>query len=258
MIRPRTLLPLALLLPFACSEGEAHAHVTGDAAGTAPCCEVESSEPDAAEQLAALAPEELDGPVSVRDMSMSELLGNAPAAPTIPADGTGLPDLGALPEFSLFDETGAAFTRADMLGDVWVVDFIFTRCSGPCPDMSKQFMALQEQGVPARFLSITVDPGYDSPQVLSKYRTNWGAEAERWKLLTGAHASIQELGNEGFKLPINATEEPVEGMGPMFHSGKFALVDAEGRVRAYYRYNDTLELAQLAKDAAALSALLPG
>ncbi|GJM23507.1 MAG: hypothetical protein DHS20C15_34220 [Planctomycetota bacterium] len=260
MIPLRTLFPALLLLPLACSEGEVHAHMSGDAeAGElAPCCA--EPEVDEAEKLAALAPEGLDADessVTVRDMSMSDLLGDEPAL-TDPEDGTGLPNLGVLPEFSLIDEAGAEFTRANMLGDVWIVDFIFTRCAGPCPDMSKQFMALQEQGVPARFLSITVDPSYDSPQVLNDYRTNWGAEAERWKLLTGANESIHALGNDGFKMPTNATETPVEGMPRAFHSGNFALVDAAGRVRGYYSYNDKLELAELAKQAGKLAELLPG
>lgn len=259
----RTLLPLALLLPLACSESDAHAHVTGD--DVAPCCEIPADDTaavDTPEELAALAPEQLDddtdGSVEVRDMSMSELMGEAKQEPVMPDDGTGLADHGTLPEFSLIDATGAPFTRANMLGDVWIVDFIFTRCAGPCPDMSREYVKLQEQDVPARFLSITVDPGYDSPQVLDKYRANWGAEAERWTLLTGANAEIHALGNDGFKLPTNATEAPMEGMPQAFHSGKFALVDHAGRVRGYYDYRDVLQMQQLASDAAKLSELLPG
>lgn len=230
---------------------------SGDAAladVAAACCEDELNAPgpDGADELAALAPVD-DGSTT---LSLDELMGGGADAPARVDDGTGLPNHGALPEFSLVSDAGVDFDLASMRGDVWVVDFIFTRCAGPCPQMSSTFADLVRDELPARLLSVTVDPGFDSPKVLSDYRTDWEVEADRWTLLTGSREGVRELAENGFKLPVNTSaDETVDGMGPLFHSGKFALVDAEGRVRGYYDYRDALELEKLARDAAALKAV---
>ena len=74
-----------------------------------------------------------------------------------------------LPDFHLTDQSGNAFSRDDLTGKVWVADFIFTTCAGPCPIMSSQFTELQDRfsHLPDfRLLSISVNPEYDTPQVL--------------------------------------------------------------------------------------------
>ena len=73
-------------------------------------------------------------------------------------DDTGLPDHGQLPEFTLVGDDGKPFTRKELTGDVWVVDFIFTRCGVTCGKMSDVYAALLEEQLGARFLSVTVDP----------------------------------------------------------------------------------------------------
>lgn len=194
-----------------------------------------------------------DTPVAAeqgRTFTSPELLS---AAPEPIEDGTGLPNHGELPEFALINDAAQPFGKDDLLGSTWVVDFIFTHCAGPCPIMSQLFAGLIEEELPARFLSITVDPQRDSPQVLTEYRRQHGGSAEDWRLLTGGHEAIQRLAEDGFRLPVNAGVEAVTGMPPMFHSGKFALVDALGRVRGYYNYNDRLALDQLREDIALLA-----
>ena len=180
-----------------------------------------------------------------RTVSLDELLSGGPEPID---DGTGLTNHGELPEFALLDDSAKPFGKKQLLGSVWVVDFIFTHCAGPCPIMSQLFAGLSKEGLPTRFLSITVDPRRDSPQVLAEYRQRHKAEAKDWRLLTGSHEAIQKLAETGFRVPVNAGVEPVMGMPPMFHSGKFALVDQQGRVRGYYNYNDRLALDQLRAD----------
>ena len=188
---------------------------------------------------------ETDDDAGTTTFTVAELLANAP--PEI-EDGTGLPNYGSLPEFSLIDDTAQPFGREQLLGQTWVVDFIFTNCAGPCPKMSQTYRQLQNEDLPARFLSVTVDPVRDDPQTLARYRDNMGGTKEDWRLLTGSHEALQGLADNGFKLPVNATPDEYLGMGPMFHSGKFALVDSAGRVRGYYNYNDALALDQLRAD----------
>lgn len=164
-------------------------------------------------------------------------------------DGTGLPILTTLPEFELIAEDGKPFRNADMAGRVWVVDFIFTRCGSTCPAQSAVFRKLLEDELPAQFLSVTIDPERDGPAELTGYREKWGGGDEDWRLLTGAPEAIRHLGEGGFRLPVNvAGTESVAGMPPLFHSGKFALVDVAGRVRGYYDYSDKLSIKQLRAD----------
>jgi protoheme IX farnesyltransferase len=169
-----------------------------------------------------------------------------------PITAGGLPSLGRLPEFSLVRQDGTTFTRDDLAGDPWIVDFIFTSCAGACVPMTQTMTKLQAEGLPARFLSISVDPARDSPQALTDYRTKWQGDPERWTLLTGSDAAIGTLGRDGFKLSIGTGAAPVEGMPSLFHSEKYALVDGAGWVRGYYDSNDSLELARLRQDVARL------
>jgi len=169
------------------------------------------------------------------------------------ADEDALPDHGPLPEFVLVDDAGRDFIRKDLLGHVWVVDFIFTRCAVTCGQMSDVYARLIAEGLPTRFLSVTVDPRNDGPEQLVQYRTRYGGEAPTWRLLTGRPEDIQYFAEVGFRLPVNAGVEEVAGMPPLFHSGKFALVDASAHVRGYYDYRDELELKRLRADIARLA-----
>jgi protein SCO1/2 len=155
-----------------------------------------------------------------------------------------LPVYAEVPEFSLNDETGATFGRENLLGKVWVADFIFTRCAGICPLMSAHTQKLQKDMPFAHFVSFTTDPAYDSPQVLAAYAKNYGAEPGRWVFLTGAKETLDRIA-VAFKM--NKLDEP------MMHSGSFVLIDREGKVRGFYNSDDTERLSALRKDALALS-----
>ncbi len=178
--------------------------------------------------------------------------GSQPAAPAAP-QGADAPDLGLLPEFSLIDQDGRPFTRAEMAGAPWVVDFIFTSCAGMCVPMTSAFTRLQQEGLPAKFLSISVDPRRDSPAALSAYRAKWEGDVARWTLAVGSHEAVRDLAERGFKLPLETGAPTVDGMPELFHSNKFALVDGAGRVRGYYASDDALELDRLRRDLAALT-----
>ena len=173
-------------------------------------------------------------------------------------DGTGLADHGPVPEFALIAQDGLPFTRADMLGSVWVVDFIFTSCAGICIPMTRTLVDLQREPLPARFLSVSVDPVRDSPPVLTEFRRKWEGDERRWTLATGTAQAVEALGNDGFHLPVGAGVTPMEGAPSLFHSEKYALVDARGRVRGYYDSNDKLALDALRRDIAKLAAQAPG
>lgn len=145
----------------------------------------------------------------------------------------------ALPEFALTDDKGQPFTRADLAGGrVSIVNFIFTRCQGPCPRMTSAMAGLQAQlrETPMwprlQLVSVSVDPEYDTPPVLAQYAGWAHAEAGKWRFVTGSRAAVWDLIVEGFKLPVGeAVDNPDE---PIYHSQKFVLVDGQGRVRGAY------------------------
>jgi protein SCO1/2 len=145
---------------------------------------------------------------------------------------------GKISNFKLQDQEGRVFGSESLKGSPWVANFIFSRCQGPCPLMSKNFSDLQKilpEDSPVKLVSFTVDPGYDSVEVLEEYADNYNADENRWHFLTGSKEEIYRLGRNDFKL---TTEEVVDVKTDFIHSVKMILVDSEGRIRAYYQGTD--------------------
>jgi protein SCO1 len=158
-----------------------------------------------------------------------------------------LPSLGGVPEFTLTDQTGAEFVSAPMLaGRVWVADFFFTTCPGPCPRMSSQMHQLQTalaaQGI--RLVSMTVDPDHDTPPVLAEYSKHFEAQAGVWFFLTGPREALNRLDRDVFKLG--------QVDGSLDHSTRFILVDRKSQVRGYYLTSEADAIARLIADAKSL------
>ncbi len=151
--------------------------------------------------------------------------------------GPGARVIATLPEFMLEDERGQPFGLDDLLGQVWIADFIFTRCAGTCPLITQRMAALSKQlaAAPAtrevKLVSFSVDPAFDTPAVLSAYARQSGADPQRWRFLTGARGVMRGLVEHGFLLPIGDGADPAT---PIIHSQNFVLVDAQGRIRGVY------------------------
>lgn len=151
------------------------------------------------------------------------------------------PAIKAVPDFALTNRDGRTVTRGDLLGAPWVADFIFTRCAGPCPLMSRNFKDLGPrlpEGV--RRVSFSVDPTHDTPQVLQAYAERYDAPAD-WLFLTGDYDEVQHLAIDGFLLGVYPADDPLAAEaaggnehGPILHSTRSVLVDAEGTIRGYY------------------------
>ena len=165
-------------------------------------------------------------------------------------------DDGQLPDFALTDQGGEAVTRQSLAGFVWVADFIFTRCAGQCPLMSSQMATLQEQFrdvTDLRLMSFTVDPAYDTPEVLAAYARHYGAVSPRWRFLTGDREAIWRLARDGCKLGVS---EECTAEEPITHSVRLVLVDQQGHLRGSYDATDEGALRRLRSDARRL--LAPG
>lgn len=153
---------------------------------------------------------------------------------------TELPVLSTLPDFSLTSDKGTEVTKATLAGKVWIADFFFTSCSGPCPVMTRSMAEVAkklELYPEVEFVSFSVDPETDTPEVLARYGEKFGANPARWHFLTGTVEAIQQIAVKGFM--IGSVDDPV------IHSTKFCLVDQKGQIRGYYTGTEAAETDQL-------------
>jgi protein SCO1/2 len=140
-----------------------------------------------------------------------------------------LPVIRAVPEFSLTDQNGQTVTNADLRGKIWIADFIFTRCKGPCPLMTARMLEMQKALVKTpevKLVSVTVDPESDTPEELKAYAEANFADPNRWKFLTGDKTVIEKLVTEGFMQHL------AEENGEPVHGTMFLIVDGNGMVRS--------------------------
>ncbi|MGD9762594.1 MAG: SCO family protein [Candidatus Binatia bacterium] len=170
------------------------------------------------------------------------------------------PVFGELPDFALTERSGQMVTPADLAGKPWVADFIFTRCRGTCPVLSTRMRELRrltrDAGVPARFVSFSVDPSHDTPAVLREYAAAFGADGDDWLFVTGERDKLYDLIGRGFRLSVadRTTEDPGATAGELItHSDRFVLVDGRGRIRGYYHGTDPQSAPVLLRDLGAVA-----
>ncbi|HSH37572.1 MAG TPA: SCO family protein [Chthoniobacterales bacterium] len=139
---------------------------------------------------------------------------------------------GTVPAFQLTNQDGQPFGTEQLNGKIWIVDFIFSTCPGPCPMISSRMAELQKplEKTDVRLVSITVDPEKDTPEVLRGYADKLEAQPG-WDFLTGPKAAIYDLSRSGFKLPVS---ESGDQPGVPVHTTRAVLVDGRGSIRGYY------------------------
>ncbi len=137
-----------------------------------------------------------------------------------------------VPSFSFTNQNGETITNNDYNDKVYIVEFFFTTCPTICPRMSANLVQIQNAfsefenfGV----ASFTINPEYDTPEVLKSYAEQYGITNPNWHLLTGSESMIYKLANEGFNL---YTAKESEAEGGFEHSGNFALIDKNGFIRS--------------------------
>lgn len=182
-----------------------------------------------------------------------------------------LPEVMTVPPFSLTGQSAQRFDSRQLLGSVWIADFVFTNCAGPCPIMTARMNELEDRLADderVRFVTISVDPQRDTPEVLREYASRVGA-GPRWSFLTGELEPIYRLCREGFLLTVArqraesgkvidetlssdlpATSQPQH---EILHSTMFVLVDHAGVIRGYFDGTDATALAGLERAARVLS-----
>ena len=144
-----------------------------------------------------------------------------------------LPRIGPAPEFSLTSQDGGELKLADLRGKVVAVTFIFTKCTDTCPVLTPMMSFVQDRlgadlGSKIAFVSITVDPERDSPQVLREYGEAFGANFVGWSFLTGSPSDIRDVTRRYGVFAAKADNGNVD------HTFLTSIIDPRGILRVQY------------------------
>jgi protein SCO1/2 len=180
--------------------------------------------------------------------------------------GQDLPQYGPMPAFALTDQDGQIVESSTLRGKSLLVSFIFTNCTDICPMVTAQMSHLEDHlrqteqlNNDLLLLSLTVDPERDTPDVLKTYAASYGADLAHWRFLTGEPDAMRRVVVDGFMTGMERMEHhpghdhthakgeaDVPGYD-VSHSGRIALVDPSGQIRAYYD-SQTVTKEQVAAD----------
>jgi protein SCO1/2 len=147
---------------------------------------------------------------------------------------------GWLRDFQLTERSGREVTSGSLLGQPYVVSFFFSTCPSVCVMQNQKVQQLQTAfaGQPIRFVAISVDPTVDTPEKLREYADRYKADPEQWLFLTGDLLHIRRVGGEMYRVAVDEK----------FHTEKFILVDADGKVKDYYTWTEPRQFEKLKAD----------
>lgn len=142
--------------------------------------------------------------------------------------------LPSIDRFQLTDQNGDEFDSAKLAGKPYAVSFFFATCPSICRDLNAQVQRLNQQlkNTDLTFVSVSVDPENDSPEILNRYAQDFGATADRWAFLTGPMYKVQQLGEQQFRVVIDRD----------YHNDNILLVDKWGRYRDRFRWDDPFDM----------------
>jgi len=150
-----------------------------------------------------------------------------------------------VPDFRLVDQSGKPFGLVDLKGKIWVGNFVLTRGSAPCPMISSRMAELNQKigraGAGVELVTFSVDPEFDTPEVLASYAGRLGAGPGRWKFLTGNKGDIDAIVNNGLLQPLSRDADGA-------HSTSFVIVDGNGKLRGSADGNDPEVVQKLLMD----------
>lgn len=157
-----------------------------------------------------------------------------------------------LGSFRFVERSGLEVTDATLANRVWIASFIFSRCPLSCPRITSMMKSLQSRlgDEDVLLVSITVDPDYDTPEIMADYANRYGADPDRWWFLSGDRDATFELINKKFMLAArpNPSPDPEGRDEAILHSDRLALVD-RGLVVGIFDSNDAAALEDLVKQA---------
>ena len=136
-----------------------------------------------------------------------------------------------VPEFNFFNQNGELVSNNDYIGKVYIVEFFFTTCTTICPVMNTNLIHIQNSFTKFSdfgIASFSINPEYDTVDILNQYANKNGIVNSNWNLMTGDRSEIYKLANDGFNLYTAASSDFIDGFE---HSGYFALIDKQGFIR---------------------------
>tara|TARA_B100000963_G_C22609717_1_gene664298 strand:- start:1549 stop:2169 length:621 start_codon:yes stop_codon:yes gene_type:complete len=148
--------------------------------------------------------------------------------------------------FNFLNQHNQIITQENYSNQVYVTDFFFTTCQTICPIMTKQLVRVQKKlkGKNFSILSHTVNPEFDTTDILLDYALEMGAELSNWDFVTGDAQKIYKQAASYQLTAIKDTTQPI----PFVHSEYLVLIDKKQRIRGLYDGTDTLEVNQLIED----------
>ena len=152
-----------------------------------------------------------------------------------------------IPDFSFVNQDSLQVTEDLVDGKIYITDFFFTSCPTICPKMSQQMLRIQERFRDKQdvlLLSHTVDPSYDTPEILSGYAEKLNIDTQKWQLLTGNWKDIYEIADQY----LVSVEKDSTVPGGYIHGGHFILVDGQRRIRGYYDGTQEKQVDRLMND----------
>lgn len=159
-----------------------------------------------------------------------------------------------LDDFTFTNQDGEEFGKEDLKGKVWVSDFIFTACTTSCPTLTFNMTKLQkmaeEEGIEnVEFVSFSIDPEVDTPEVLKEYGNGFGVDYRNFHFLTGYDQRfIEDFARENFKALVNKPDNQDQ----VIHQNYFYLVNQEGVIMQYYSGASEVPYADIINDMKAL------
>jgi cytochrome oxidase Cu insertion factor (SCO1/SenC/PrrC family) len=159
-------------------------------------------------------------------------------------------DPAGIEDFSFQNCDGRTITKQDLLGQPWAVCFVFTKCLGPCPTVTRQFRTLQDRlkDVDVRLVTLTVDPVRDTPEVLLNYAKMNGADLDKWYFLSADQNVVYPYIHRNFRVPVQEAQGPKQEGFEIIHSTFVMLVDANGVVQGKYNAAKDEEMATLRRE----------
>lgn len=154
-----------------------------------------------------------------------------------------------IPPFSFANQHNQTVTNQTVDGHIYLADFFFTSCHSICPLMNKNLSMVYEkfkENKSVRFLSHTLDPEVDTPEVLLNYAKGLGVDNDQWDFVTGPEDEIYKLaGKEGYFITAVKDSSAMDGIN---HSGYVILVDKKGHIRDHYDLTDAKNIEPLIRD----------
>jgi protein SCO1 len=144
-----------------------------------------------------------------------------------------LANVGPAPDFELIAQSGDKFSIKDVKGKVVAVSFTYTSCIDTCPLLTAKMVSVQNKlgskfGSEVFFITVSMDPAVDRPEVLESYAQALGSDLRGWAFVTGTEAEIQQVARD-YGVFRKKRED-----GEVDHTLLTSIIDRSGTVRVQY------------------------